>query len=78
MSYEDGEKRRDEVVAKIKAMPFKEGLEEALDLRSDDFGHNCDLLLEAESELFQYFGQKFLESITITTVTPTTRDEGER
>lgn len=47
------------IVAKIKAMPFGKGLKEALSLVSDDFGHDCTALLEAESELFQHFGNLF-------------------
>jgi hypothetical protein len=56
-----------EVVEKIKSMPFKEGLIEALELSSDDFGHNTQDLLCAESDLLQFFGEKSLELLdTIT------------
>lgn len=42
-------------------MPFEKGLEEALGLRSDDFGHDCQALLECESLCLQHFGEVALK-----------------
>lgn len=56
-------KTPEECIEKLKAMPFEEGLNEALQLRSDDFGHNCHTLLVAESFCLQYFGEQFLDKL---------------
>lgn len=42
---------------RIKSMQVAQALEWALDWRSDDFGHDCMALLEAESMAFAYFGE---------------------
>ena len=34
-----------------------------LELRSDDFGHDCTALLNAESQCLQVLGEQFLEYI---------------
>ena len=39
----------------------REMLENVLNWRSDDFGHNVQALLEAESRALQDIGEKFLE-----------------
>lgn len=58
--YESAE----EALEKVKTMSLKEGLEEALYWRSDDFGHSCSMLLQAESYAFSYFGEILLEYLT--------------
>lgn len=56
-------KQAEDILEKIKAMPFEEGFDKALSLRSDDFGHDCTMLLQAESELLQHFGHRFIHQL---------------
>jgi hypothetical protein len=56
-------KTPEQLIEHYKSMSFEKALEDALGLRSDDFGHSCQTLLEAESYCLQYFGELFLEKL---------------
>jgi hypothetical protein len=53
-----------ECLQKLEKMQLKDAINYALDLRSDDFGHDCTALLEAESYALEYIGIKSLVLIT--------------
>ncbi len=38
----------------------REWIEKVMSLKSDDYGHDCQALMEAESQLLQEMGEKFL------------------
>ncbi len=56
-------KRTDELIDKIKALPLKEALQEALSWRSDDFYHSVHDCQVATEVAFEVLGEKCIEAL---------------